>query len=62
MNLCSFYNDVNSIDEGTNKHISNQINSFTFCDFISTFYASHPVRLWSNAKVEVVQSNYGRKC
>ena len=24
MNLCSFYNDVNSIDEGTNKHISNQ--------------------------------------
>ena len=26
MNLCSFCNDVKSIVEGTNKHISNQKN------------------------------------
>ena len=30
MNLCSFCNDVNSIDEGTNKHISNQIKKFIY--------------------------------
>ena len=45
MNLCSFSNDVNSIDEGTNKHILNQKqhfpeNSFPYNKTIDAYFIS----------------------